>query len=108
MAAPRSLAAPPIVIEKLFAGLMLAVCLLLLVRVLIGARRRERFDAAWLRFRGIVRRRWRAVAGWPLARRRAGRVADEAILRARRRAAGDWEGNVYRPTSFKKKKRDLH
>ena len=37
-------------------------------------------------------------------RREAMRVADEAIKRARDR--GEWDGNVYKPKSFRKPPRD--
>jgi len=38
-------------------------------------------------------------------RREAARVADEAIERARKHR-GEWEGNVYKPESFRKPPRD--
>lgn len=98
------------VIEKIFAAAMLAVCLVLIVRMAIGPRRRSRFDAAL--------GRWRARAGsarpgrWlarPTLQSRAERAAAEAIERARRASRQvDRDGNVYRPKSFKGKKRDLH
>ena len=94
-------------IEPVLAGLVLAVCAVLGVRLLIGARRRQRFDAA-LR-RGLLRLRHTAGAWrrWRSARRdaeQAARVADEAIRRARRRS--EREGNVYTPKEFRKPPRD--
>lgn len=97
-------------IEKVFAGAMLAVCLLLMLRLVLGPSRRFRFDAALRRFGAAVERRLQSLGPHRSAASRAEREADKAIERARRRAAspGEWDGNVYRPKSFKRKKRDLH
>ena len=87
--------------ERILAAIIVAVCAVLLVRLMIGARRRERLDAA-------LRRAWSAVRGVAVSarhRREAARVADEAIERARQRA-GEWDGNVYKPKSFRKPPRD--
>ncbi|WKB51441.1 hypothetical protein [Eleftheria terrae] len=86
--------------EKLLAGTVLAVCLVLLLRMLMGERRRQRMDAA---LRPLQQR----LRSWAhsLRQRRArpqpdaARVAEEAIERARR---GSWNGNVYTPKSFKR------
>lgn len=92
---------------------MLAVCLVLLARLFAGERRRVRFDARWAAFRARLERRWRRRSRTETETgfARAERLAREAIERARQRAdGGSWDGNVYRPGSFtrKKKKRDLH
>ena len=87
-------------IERLFAAIALTFCVLLLVRLLIGERRRGRVDAA-------LRRAWvlaRRAASWPGRRRAAARVAKDAIKRAR--AHGQWDGNVYTHGSFRKPRRD--
>ncbi len=90
-------------IEALFAGVTLAMCLVLLLRLCLGWRRRQRFDAA-------VRRAWYGVKGrmlatyhWRSSRKEAARVAEEAIRRAKAGSKADVtrDGNVYRPTSFK-------
>ena len=94
-------------IEKLFAAVVLAVCLVLMVRLLLGARLRLKFDAT-------ARRSWYRIRGWSLSiyhwrssRKDAARVAEEAIRRARE--GGTWEGNVYKPKSFKRPPRNkLH
>jgi hypothetical protein len=93
--------------ERLLAGLALVACLVLLLRLVIGERRRLRFDAAarrfWLRLRHAGLAPWR----WRESRRqaeRARKLADEAIRRARDR--GEWDGNVYTPKSFRKPPRD--
>jgi hypothetical protein len=94
-------------VEKTFAAAMVAVCVLLLLRMLLRPRSRDRIDA-------VVRRggeRWsgrvRRLVAWPAAEARARREAKEAIQRARRSAI-EREGNVYRPKAFKGKRRDLH
>lgn len=103
-------------IETVFIAIVLAVCAVLLVRLLIGERRRWRFDAALWRAARPVQRAWGSVRRW-YARRRAGsnaaKVAKEVIRRARdgsragsdgkTRAEGEWDGNVYRPKSFRNK-----
>lgn len=91
--------------EKIFAAVLLAVCLLLLVRVFVGAARRARIDAAIARLSRRTGARIDAIVQAPGMRRRARREADDAIRRAG--ARGDWDGNVYRPKSFKKD-RKLH
>jgi hypothetical protein len=88
--------------EVLLAAIGLTVCLVLLARLALGARRRERIDGAVFdaarRLRAAVQGRWRQ-------RRLRGQVRREAsdlIERARRgdRPAVGREGNVYRPRSF--------
>lgn len=78
-------------VEKILAGVGLAVCVVLLLAMGLGERRRQQLRAAavqWLR--------------WPQSRARARREATEAIQRAhaRSRHAVEREGNVYRPRSF--------
>jgi len=87
--------------ERVLAAVVLAVCVALFVRLLVGARRRARLDAA-------LRRAAQSVRGAVVSvrhRREAMRVADEAIKRARQRD-GEWDGNVYKPKSFRKPPRD--
>ena len=89
-------------VERVLAAIALVVCVALLVRLAIGARRRARLDAWVLR----VARWARAGAISARHRREAARVADAAIKRARERGEGEWEGNVYKPKSFRKPPRD--
>ena len=101
-------------IERVFAALVIAVCAVLLLRLMLGARRRHRFDAALRRAGVSVQRGFGSVrhtAGrlrrWRITRRdaaEAARVADDVIRRARDRGA--WDGNVYKPKSFRKPPRD--
>ena len=88
--------------ELLLAATVLAVCVLLLARLALGARRRRRVDDAvggvWRgasrRVRGAARRRG--------AQRDANRLAQEAIARAKRRALDEHDGNVVHPEAFKR------
>jgi len=88
-----------VIVEQIIAGLALAACAVLLVRLMLGQRRQQRFDAAlqhaWAGCRSQTRKlyRWRAV------RRESAAAAEEAIRRAR--AAADRDGNVIRPRSFR-------
>jgi hypothetical protein len=96
-----------VLIEKLFAGAVVLLCVALLLRQFIGARRRVRLDAVlgrqWRRLRDRVLKVWR----WPAARRRAQREAEAAIRRARGEDTRRDESNVIRPKSFGKD-RKLH
>jgi hypothetical protein len=106
--------------EKLLAGLALAVCAVMLLRLALPEPRRVRFDRALLRS-------WQQLASfatnlihWPTRRRQARQAALDAITRAQKKseaplAKGQWKGNVYTPDSFGSgrdgdapSKRDLH
>jgi hypothetical protein len=91
------------VLEKIFAATIVVACLVLMLRVLLGARRRTRFDAALARWSGRFGRGADALFAWPTARRRARREAEAAIRRARE--GGEWDGNVYRPKSFRNRRK---
>jgi hypothetical protein len=71
-------------VETAFAVLMLAVCTLLLMRLMLGRQRRQRFDAsvrrAWVACQRLVQR----ARGWPASRRKAKAAAEAAIRRARK------------------------
>ena len=92
-------------IERVFAAIVLAACAMLMLRLVIGTRRRQRFDAAARRIGSTLRRRARAAWHWRSSRREAAKAAEEAIRRARG-ADGTWDGNVYKPKSFRKPPRD--
>ena len=90
-------------IEKSFAGVVLAICIVMLLRMVIGARWRHRIDTAALRAWYAVRRRALAAWHWWPSRRKAAHAADEAIRRARGDGHdGHWDGNVYRPKTFRR------
>ena len=90
-------------IENVLAGLVLAACVVMLLRLALGSARRSRFDrlsrSLWAGLRARALALWR----WPRSRRKAQQLADDAIRRARE---GRWEGNVYTPDQFKKPPRD--
>lgn len=92
--------------EKFFAGAVVLVCVLLLARQFMGASRRTRLDALLRRISHSVRAFAGRIYRLPSARRAARREAEEAIRRARG-DGGEWDGNVYRPKSFRKS-RKLH
>ncbi|MEO8079828.1 MAG: hypothetical protein ABI641_04805 [Caldimonas sp.] len=94
-------------LEKIFAASVVAACALMLLRVLVGPRRRSRLDASLRRLSARIGRFLDAVFARPNAARRAEREAKAAIRRAQGRAAGHWDGNVYKPKSFRKR-RDIH
>lgn len=102
-------------VEKIFAGIMVAACVVLLARMLIAPGRRRAIDEAVGQRVASWRRRLARAAALPSAHARAHREASEAIRRARR-SATDREGNVYRPDAFngkhrrdhQGKRRDLH
>ena len=94
-------------LEKVFPAIVVACCLVLLLRLVLGETRRHRFDRAIARWSRIVGARIEGLFTWNASRRRARRAAEEAIRRARE--GGDWDGNVYRPRSFgKRKDRKIH
>ena len=101
--------------EKLLAALALLVCAVMLLRLVVAAPHRERFDRA-------LSRTWQKMSSlaiqlvrWPTRRRQARQGALDAIARAQRQPKGQWKGNVYTPDSFSghkdgdtPSKRDLH
>ena len=91
-------------LEKIFPAIVVAACLVLLLRLVLGQRRRHRFDRTIARWSRAASSRIEGLFTWNAGRRRAKRAADEAIRRAR--DGGDWDGNVYRPKSFGRKNKD--
>lgn len=91
------------VAEKVLAGLVVAVCLVLLVRLGLKPHLRYRFDQrareAWQGLSGGARRLARRRPARPPSPEEAEKVAQEAIRRAQE---GSWRGNVYTPKSFRK------
>lgn len=87
--------------ESILAGVVLATCVVLVVRLLLGPRQQRRFDAwvqaTWFGFVARVQR----LRHWRSDRAAAKKAAAEAIERAARRANGHWDGNVHRSDSFK-------
>ncbi|MEO7116090.1 MAG: hypothetical protein ABIZ18_09530, partial [Caldimonas sp.] len=71
-------------VEKIFAAVMVAVCVMLLLRMLLKPRSRARVDAAVRDGSDRWSRRLHRLVAWPAAEARARREAKEAIRRARR------------------------
>lgn len=87
--------------DKFLALLTAVVCLVFLVRMAVGARRRHRLDRFAFGLWHGLRRRVLRVAHWRKHRRSAEKAADEAIRRARQGGV-ERKGNVYTPKSFNK------
>jgi hypothetical protein len=92
--------------QKIIAGLTILVCVVLLLRLCVGARLRYRFDAASRSAWRVTRRKALNAWHWRASRREAKQAAVEAIQRAQRKAANAFErdGNVYKPDAFQKSK----
>ena len=90
--------------QQVLAGVVVMVCGVMLVRLVVGERRRHRIDSvvlgAWavLRLRAESLWRWRARRK---ARADAARVTRQVIERARQQPKVRREGNVYTPEAFK-------
>jgi hypothetical protein len=97
------------ILEITVASLTLAACALLLLRLLLPPRRRARFDAAFRSAWRALQDAWRRAVTAPGRRRAAEREARRIIERARHarpgEADGQWQGNVFRPKSFKRPKK---
>jgi len=87
------------VFDQFLGAVALAICLVLLVRLMLGPRRQQRFDAAARRTWSGCRRAVRRAVRWPSARRDAAAAAEDAIRRAR--GANGRGGKVIRPRSFR-------
>lgn len=88
-------------LDKILYATVVFACLVMLVRLGLGARRRQRFDTTAARWSRRAGARLDTLFTWNSGRRRARREAEDAIRRARD-GGGEWDGNVYRPKSFKK------
>lgn len=91
-------------IESLLAGAVVALCVVLLLRLLLGDVRRHRLDTAVLRRWRTTRLRAREAWQWRGVRRRALRETEDVIRRARqspkREGEGEGKDNVIRPKQF--------
>lgn len=95
-------------LDLLLPGTGLAVCLLLLARLSIGARRRRLLDEAvqrgWLRLRAALPRRRHSPPRPRDLEADAAREAEALIRRVRRDV--EREGNVIRPKAFQPRRDD--
>jgi hypothetical protein len=94
--------------EKIFAAVVLLLCVLALVHGALGARQRQQWDQATRRAADAIRRAGLGLAqGWRRlrARRGAAREAQDAIERARRAGPKPKGGdNVIRPPEFDRRR----
>jgi peptidoglycan/LPS O-acetylase OafA/YrhL len=100
---PRILVRNPMDAEKVVALAVVAVCAVLLFRLVLRPARRAAFDRRMLTGWYSLRRLLRQPTQWPRrwrARRQAQRAAQEVIRRVRQPV--DKQGNVYTPESFKR------
>lgn len=85
-------------------ALVVAVCVLMLVRLMLPAQRRARFDQRWRhglsQLTKALRRRWHALRHGRRHRDAAERLARDAIERARKTNV-ERDGNVIKPDAFK-------
>jgi hypothetical protein len=88
--------------EKVVSAIVLACCVVALLRLMLGERRRLRFDAALRDAWWSLRSFGRGLRHRRSSRKEAERVVEEAIRRARR-VDVEQDGNVYRPGSFRDK-----
>jgi hypothetical protein len=91
----------PNMMEKISAAVMLAVCLVMLMRLMLGEKRRPTFDARALGAWVVIGAQLRRLARWRSNRRHAAEAARDAIRRARGGADVRRDGNVYHPDSFR-------
>ena len=94
--------------DKALAALTFAACIVMLARLLMGETRRWRFDVALRRGWFAAKRRFFLLWHWRASRRAAAQAAEDAIRRARQKDGGEWDGNVYKPKSFRKPPNKLH
>jgi hypothetical protein len=87
--------------ESILAGLALATCVVLAVRLLLPPREKRRFDASMREAWASIRQAAHRVRHWRSNRQAAKKAAEEAIERASRRSNGHWDGNVHHNDSFK-------
>jgi hypothetical protein len=96
----------PMGVDKVFSVLVAAVCVAMLVRMMLGDRRRQRWDSAFIKAWFRLRRQALAIWHWRRKRHAAAQArvtAQEAINRARNKVGAkvDKDGNVYTPEAFK-------
>lgn len=85
-------------LEKVLAGLGLLACIVIALRMGLGAARTRRIDSAAARTMNQAGQKLKALPRWRRDRQTARREADNVIERARRRQAdATREGNVIRP-----------
>ena len=86
--------------EKLVSWLIAAACIVMLLRLAMGARRQQKFDraarGAWYAIKGQVQRLYRRQA----TKKQAEKATQEILQRMRHQV--DRKGNVITPKSFRR------
>lgn len=81
-------------------ALVVAVCVLMLVRMMLPARKRARLDQRLKQVPKVLSRRWHTLRHGRRHRVVAERLAKDAIERARKTKV-ERDGNVIKPDAFK-------
>ncbi len=100
---------------QILAALGLLICIALAVRMTLRPPLQRRVDQVvqqtYHRLAWQLRELWQTVTHWrrrsalkKAATAKATAAAAAAIQRAKDKPAGEWDGNVYRPKSFEKKR----
>ena len=100
---------PAMSITILFAALGLLACVLIAVHMVLRPNQQRWLNARLRRLAWRLRDAWQHLRTWRQRRqlqKNAVAEAAAAIERARAKADGTWDGNVYRPKQFEKKRRD--
>ena len=88
--------------EKVLAGIGLLICVVLALRMLLGAKRTRRIDTQLAEKAEQARQDLKSLPQWRESRDTARREAEQAINRARRKTV-ERDGNVLRPRFGDKK-----
>jgi|JI6StandDraft_1071083.scaffolds.fasta_scaffold228786_2 F0F1-type ATP synthase membrane subunit b/b' len=88
--------------EKVLAGIGLLICVVLALRMLLGAKRTRRIDTQLAEKAEQARQALKSLPQWRESRDTARREAEQAINRARRKTV-ERDGNVLRPRFGDKK-----
>ncbi|RZL09573.1 MAG: hypothetical protein EOP40_09360 [Rubrivivax sp.] len=89
-------------LDKVLPVAIAVVCVLMLARLFMGERLRGRIDRLAIQSWQGLRRRVLKLVRRRSSRKAAAQATEEVIRRARTKASGEWEGNVYKPDSFKR------
>jgi hypothetical protein len=92
--------------QRVVAAVMAALCLVFLLRLLVGAHWRARADRWWWRVLQACQAPWQQVKRWLMRRQVACSAAEqtrELIARARRTRV-ERRGNVYSPRAFNERR----
>jgi len=91
--------------ERVVAAFFAALCLVFLVRLMVGERRRFHLDRTFWRTVDACKAPWMAAKRWYLRRKAANKakVQARALIARARNTSVERTGNVYAPSAFKDK-----